>query len=315
MELKPPSKLNYFFYNPTVIYDKNSLLFFARISNRSFLPSADIWGSNRQRNKVEKTVDGVCSFLVDNKNVIKNFKICIPPKSVPCFQDPKAFKLNNEIVLFGNFLMKEPQGVDRKSIIRVSMFNTTNGNIKVFKKFNNRDIEKNWIPFGLNGNILTLIYESKPHSILQYNLITDETKLRIFSDIVERNYHGGSQIVEIKKDTFVRVVRHKFRFPYLGLIPISFVIVYDKNLKIKFMSRPFIFRKLGLEICNGLTISGDRLVFAWGEDDHRMFTGSIRITDFMHWLYSPHKSEQTKLNIFRKKNLMQENFSFNLNNL
>ena len=78
-------------------------------------------------------------------------------------------------------------------------------------------------------------------------------------------------------------------------------MIHNSSLHVKFISKPFIFKKFGFEICNGLIIVEDKLVFAWGEDDLKMFTGEIPIVEFLEWIYSEKNSKKSSVNIFSIK--------------
>lgn len=301
IELCPP-KTEYFIYNPTLVNFHGELNFYARISNRSFMPLADKYGRSLQRSTVDKTHDGICSFKVSGNFDLINFKVIIHPEPTPCFQDPKAVIFNDEIFLFGNYLTKEPHGSDRSSIIQIAYLDLNARKIKVLKNVSKKNIEKNWIPFSLENKILTLVYKSKPFTIMKYNLDFDTAVFTTHNhNSVNFDYHGGSQFIELNAQLFARIVRFKHRLPKLGLVNLSYVMLHDQNLEVTYVSRPFIFRKFGLEICNGLTLKDGRILFAWGEDDIRMYTGSMAVDDFLKWVYSSKNTKWSRLNILSKK--------------
>lgn len=301
IKLTPP-KTEYYIYNPTLVNFNGVLNFYARISNRSFIPLADRKGRSLQRSTVDKTYDGICSFKVSDNFDLINFNIMLDPQPTPCFQDPKAVIFNDEIFLFGNYLIKEPYGSDRSSIIQTAYFNLDTMKIHTLKNVSNKNIEKNWIPFSLKNRILTLVYKSKPFTIMKYNLDFDSA---VFStqnyNLVELDYHGGSQFIELNEQLFARIVRFKHRLPKHGLINLSYVMLHNQNLEVIYVSRPFIFRKFGLEICNGLTLKDGRIFFAWGEDDIRMYAGSMAVDDFLKWVYSSKNSKWSRINILSRK--------------
>lgn len=300
-ELSPPD-IGYYIYNPTLINFKGELNFFARISNRSFIPKTDMKSRTLQRSKVDKTYDGICSFKVSENLDLISFDIINTPHSPPCFQDPRAIIFNDEVVLFGNYLVKEPYGSDRSSIIQTAFFDLKTMHIRVLNKVSNKNIEKNWIPFALKGKVLTLVYRSKPFTIMRYNLESDTaTFTTYFDSLADLDFHGGSQFIELNNQFFARIVRYKHRFPKLGLINLSYVMVHNHNLDIVYVSKPFIFRKFGLEICNGLTVKDGRIYFAWGEDDIRMYSGSMRVDDFLQWVYNSKTLKWSRINILSKR--------------
>jgi hypothetical protein len=51
---------------------------------------------------------------------------------------------------------------------------------------------------------------------------------------------------------------------------------------------PFVFRKLSIEICNGLEFDGKDFIFSWGEDDREMFVGKVEMRKLLNW-FEEHK--------------------------
>ena len=300
-ELIPPS-LDFFIYNPTVTLGKdNELLYFARVTNRSNIPKVDFWQRGQKRDSVNFSLDGVCSFKVTKNYRLSDFQLVVNPTPIPNFQDPKAISFEDTHLLFGNYITKEASGSDRTFISKVAIYNIKNQVFEILDSPFNKNIEKNWIPFKINNSILSLIYQCKPLTILDYNLDLKKIEYRILDDKVDLDYHGGSQFVKIDEDTYLRIVRCKFQFPKLGLVQLSYAMIHDSNLRIKFVSKPFIFKKFGFEICNGLILVEDRLVFAWGEDDLKMFTGDMPIVEFLGWIYNVKHSKKSSVNIFSLK--------------
>jgi hypothetical protein len=300
-ELIPPS-LDLFIYNPTVTLDKdNDLFYFARVTNRSYIPKVDFWQRGQKRDSADFSLDGVCSFKVTKNYELSDFQIVIDPTLIPNFQDPKAISFKDAHLLFGNYVVKEANGSDRTFISKVAFYDTKDQVFEILESPFNKNIEKNWIPFQINNGILSLIYRCKPLTVLEYDFNLKKIEYRILDDKVDLNYHGGSQFVKINEDSYLRIVRYKFQFPKLGLINLSYAIIHDSDLHIKFISKPFMFRKFGFEICNGLIIVGDRLVFAWGEDDLKMFTGDMPIVEFLEWINNDKHSKKSSVNIFSLK--------------
>jgi len=300
-ELIPPN-LEYYVYNPTLTLDQhNELLFFARLTNRSNIPKVDFWQRGLKRDSADFSLDGVCSFKVTKNDKLSDFQIVVNPTPIPNFQDPKAILVGDTHLLFGNYIVKEASGSDRTFICKVAFYNTKNQEFEILESPFNKNIEKNWIPFKINNNILSLIYQSKPLTILDYSFNSKKIEYRILDDKVDLDYHGGSQFVKISEDSYLRIVRSKFQFPKLGLVQLSYAMIHNSSLHVKFISKPFIFKKFGFEICNGLIIVEDKLVFAWGEDDLKMFTGEIPIVEFLEWIYSEKNSKKSSVNIFSIK--------------
>ena len=56
-----------------------------------------------------------------------------------------------------------------------------------------------------------------------------------------------------------------------------------KYSPIAYLDKPFVFNKLGVEICNGLMIKDDLVYFSWGEDDLEMYVGRCSKAELMDW--------------------------------
>jgi hypothetical protein len=107
------------------------------------------------------------------------------------------------------------------------------------------------------------------------------------------NLSGGSQFVRIPSGQFLRVARARFPVEGKGLVHFSYLLLHDENLHPIKISRPFIFRKIGFEICNGLLLTNDGSVFfSWGEDDRKLYVMSAKLSDVLSWLES---NESNKL--------------------
>jgi hypothetical protein len=71
--------------------------------------------------------------------------------------------------------------------------------------------------------------------------------------------------------------------PRRKIATLSYLVFHNSDGQIIRMSKPFLFKKFGFEICNGLTLEGENLLFSWGEDDIRMYVGRIPIQDLLAW--------------------------------
>lgn len=273
----------YFIYNPTLISSNDELLFFARMTNLSLKSNTNFWEKERSTKRNLSLKNGVCSFSMNRLFEIENFKVLIQPVTTPNFEDPKVFVVNGRMLLFGNLVKKSPPK-DKDLECNVAFLDVTSKEISTLGSPLNRKIEKNWIPIFSNGNKVSMIYESKPLRTLEVDISNSESILQTKYSNAVFNYHGGSQAVRISNNRYLRIVRHKLRRPRLGLVAFSYAMVHDQDLEILFESKPFIFKKLGIEICNGLTLKNDTLVFSWGEDDERMYLGEIAIDNFLNWI-------------------------------
>ncbi len=145
-----------------------------------------------------------------------------------------------------------------------------------------------------NG-VVKILHSNNPQIILDVDTHNGEildVHYGIDSNFLSLN--GGSQFLFIQEENlYIRVARKRYAFWRLGTIHLSYLVIHDSNLKEVHCSRPFIFSKFGFEICNGLGVDPDgKLVFSWGEDDCRMFVGSMPLNQALAWI---------KVNSFNKQ--------------
>lgn len=291
----------YDIFNPTLTFTKGKFKYFGRMSNISHKPKTNFWERDIIISPPKNLINGVCSFELDDSYTVKNFTVLIKPTVTPNFEDPRSFEIDNELVLFGNYVQKYPFGADRKFICQVGFYNLANKRFILFDSPNGNNIEKNWIPFKFTDNKITMVYESNPLTILVIDISSLKFEKKVLSRDLEFNFHGGSQFVKVGPEEYLRIVRYKFRFPKRGLVQLSFAMLHDEKLNVKFVSNPFIFRKFGFETCNGLALNNDELVFTWGEDDEKVFIGKISLKSFMKWVYNKNDVKKSKVNIFKNR--------------
>lgn len=279
-----------FTYNPTVIYWNNELLCFARISNLSLRPMTNFWEKDISIKPDKDLMNGIVTFTLDSNFRVMSQKILIPLRPIPNFEDPKVFVHNYQLLLTCNQVMQIPKDRNSKLICKVAIYNQKDGKFLSLNSPTNRNIEKNWIPIPKDGNRIEFIYESLPDTIISFNLNSTSGKVIKSTHKLNQKFHGGSQFLKLDNNLFIRVARRKIRLPKKGLIVISFILAYDNNFNFIFVSNPFIFKTFGFEVCNGLTILGEDLIFTWGENDQEMFAGKIDRTRFLIWLNSVSKN-------------------------
>lgn len=284
-EIKFTLQKEIFAYNPTLCEDRNRLRFFTRITNVSNLPNSNLFGQLKKRGAKSGTLNGIIEFEFDDSYNVTDFEEIIKLEKVPNFEDPKAFILNNQIVLFCNQITKEPFGSDRTFVSKNAMIELNSKKIEVINSPYLKNIEKNWIPIDEKDGILRLFYTCNPLTILHLNLNDCSTTIDVIDKESRLDFHGGSQLIRIKKDLLVRVVRRKMQMKKLGMVAISYLMFHNNDLTINHISKPFLFRKFGFEICNGLAIMDENLIFTWGEDDIRCFIGRIQVDKLIDWAY------------------------------
>ena len=284
-EINFPKEREWFKYNPTLILDKGKFRFFVRVTNVSNKPEVNVFGRLKKRGALSGTVNGIAEFALDDEFNPINYRMVVEPKSVPNFEDPKAFSLGNKVVLFCNLIKKEPEGEDRTFICQNAFIDLDSKKVTLMESPFGKNIEKNWIPVDFADNNLRMFYSCAPSILLNMNLTSGLISTEELEQGSRLDYHGGSQIVRLADDLLVRVVRRKMQMKNLGMVAISYLIFHDNNLRIVKISKPFLFRKFGFEICNGLARIDDYLIFTWGEDDIRNFIGRIKLNDVLDWAF------------------------------
>lgn len=281
-----PHKKNSFSYNPTLCMDKGKLRFFTRITNVSNKPEVNIFGQLKKRGAKSETFNGIAEFELDDCHQVINYVEIVELAGVPNLEDPKAFVLESQVVLFCNLIVKEPIGVDRTFISKNAIFTLDSKSVNVLESPYFKNIEKNWIPIDVVDETLRLFYSCNPLTILKVNLTDGATSVEIIDRNLQTDFHGGSQLIRINEDLLVRVVRRKMQMKNLGMIAVSYLMFHNNDLTVNKISKPFLFRKFGFEICNGLTLIDDCLVFTWGEDDIRNFIGRIQVNELINWAFN-----------------------------
>lgn len=188
--------------------------------------------------------------------------------------------------------------------------------MKVLKSPNSGRYEKNWIPFlskDKSENKLDCVYSYDPTIILSnindvhpsethncFNQYTIIKKDNIYPICMKR-FRGSSKLIPFrhnKQDGYLTIVHESIKRPSDGLYCYfhRFVWINDMiNMKIKYISKNFIFRQLGPEFCAG--IEYDLL-------DKNKILISLGINDAEAWIYMIHvdhiSSELFELEYFSK---------------
>ena len=284
-EINFSHKQNIFAYNPTLCLDKGKVRFFTRITNVSNKPEVNIFGQLQKRGAKFGTLNGIAEFELDDSYQVIHYDEIVELAGVPNLEDPKAFVLEGQVALFCNLITKEPNGYDRTFISKNAIFALDTKNVIALESPYFKNIEKNWIPIDVVDGTIRLFYSCNPLTILKVNLIDCATSVEIIDRNLQIDFHGGSQLIRINEDLLVRVVRRKMQMKNLGMIAVSYLMFHNNDLTVNKISKPFLFRKFGFEICNGLTLIDDCLVFTWGEDDIRNFIGRIRVNELINWVF------------------------------
>lgn len=282
-DISIPQTQGIYCYNPTILAKDGKVLGFARTTNVSYLPTLDYSGRSILRQHVPYLLNGIVSFELDKAFRLIKVSDLRTLERVPNLEDPKAVLIEGDLNLFCNFVSKEQNGDDRAIHCSNASLMVETGELTIYKSPFKKNIEKNWIPFLSGGTKVSFFYSVAPQILLVLDPGVAEPRVRILDKVSNENFHGGSQLVEIVPNLFVRVARRRIVLPRRKIATLSYLVFHNSDGQIIRMSKPFLFKKFGFEICNGLTLEGENLLFSWGEDDIRMYVGRIPIQDLLAW--------------------------------
>ncbi len=283
VQIKIPVIQGNYCYNPTILFYEEKFFGFARISNVSYKPEVDLFGRSILREKVTYLLNGVVSFILDCNLQLSDYSVVRPLTGVPNLEDPKAVLINDSPYLFCNLVSKEQNGVDRSIHCSVVALNLMNNQVIPYQSPFHKNIEKNWVPFITQDSIVSFHYSVEPQIRLDYSHSVSEPRVTYYGNVSRHNLHGGSQVVEVSTNLFMRVARRRVVLPGRKIATLSYIVFHNSEGEIVRISKPFLFREFGFEICNGLTSDKENLVFSWGENDKDMFVGRISVQKLLAW--------------------------------
>lgn len=285
-EIIPESIPGYWQLNPTILNLNEEIYLCWRATNGVFSPVADKLG----KMKLEKSTPQIRNQILIGE-LDKNFRLLNQRKihesiGAPSFEDPRGFDSKESNFVVGTVITEEPKQGLGKWKSSVGLLNIQTGEIRTISNPEGKQIEKNWVPISFGPTSIELLYSTNPHVEVEVDTLLFEAKFSSkSSEFIVPNISGGSQFVRLSSGEFLRVGRQRFPVEGKGLIHFSYLLLYDENLQLIKISRPFIFQKIGFEICNGLLMARDgSLYFSWGEDDRRLFVMKAELSEVLSWL-------------------------------
>jgi len=306
----------YFHLNPTLQINGPDITLFWRVSNNELTldfdkkgrPITEL-GERISSTDFENIISGNLHINFDTESEIvipsnqsvlphlhvKNLDAIIKEKDLPSrsffIEDPRAHKENGRyltaIIRFGE--LKKNKGLFSTRIV---LIDTHDLSATVITSDSDRNIEKNWIVVQELDNSLTMLQHSNPQVLVSVDISNGkaEALLKRASYFVAEpeNVSGGTPFLLIDNSFYLRVARLQFTLGSLGRIRINLLVMHDLEFREISRSTPFVFQELGVEICNGLALNGDRVYFTWGKNDREMFIGSCLKNDLLSW-YESHK--------------------------
>jgi len=257
--------------------DKGNLRLIGRLTNWRYEPRCDLIGNSIRRNwdVVKQPKSGIFELTLDFNLERVSFKELIASSFPPNFEDPRLLFLGSKLHLLLTEVSISTTGRLNSS---VSLFDTQLMSIKKLEVSIAKSIEKNWVPIDLYQSELRLLYSAKPWveiTNLRESKDTITMQLRKCKDRSEEATNGGTAIVQLLDGRWMRIARQKRRLFLFGWIHLNYLMIYNSNFELTETFGPFIFRKLGFEVCNGIFLKGEKIHFSWTEDDETSFLAEI----------------------------------------
>ncbi len=274
--------------NPSVVRKDNKIFVVWRETNGVFSSKANLFGQMQLDKKGNETVNKLfIGELLDNGDV-QNVSLLTDSSQGLSLEDPRIFLNENELWVIATKLtsVKGPNGSKWSSTISLLSFPGL-GKFDLVSPFE-KNIEKNWVPIEVKKDKICLLYSSYPAISLSVDLRTGLQSNPTTSDEqYERRFNGGSQFVKLHNGDFIRVVRRRVPFSWRGYCHISYLVLHDSNLALKRISKPFVFNRIGIEVCNGLTLDAQgKFLFSWGEEDRSMYVARTEYDQLLMWFES-----------------------------
>jgi hypothetical protein len=103
--------------------------------------------------------------------------------------------------------------------------------------------------------------------------------------MLQKPLNGGSQCIKLKDGSYLRVARKRFAVLGMGRIHFNYFVHHDAGLTELGRSRPFIFRRLGFEICNGMKLSDTGNIYVtWAQNDREMFVARCSVCSVLDFV-------------------------------
>lgn len=302
-KLQPSVLPGYYHYNPTLQLEDENIRVFWRVSDFSLVNFHDELGRWHRENLNDlENFERIATGVLDSRTGL-NFWLISDETVLPeqyfinRVETAKALGRENDKIYVedprahegtGRYLTAHARfGKVGKNFYRMLLVDLATNSAIIVPSSDSNKTEKNWVVIREFEDYLLFLNQSNPPIINKVNLKTGiSERAEIQEEEIQlnsKNLNGGSPFVRIDCSHFLRVARHMFPIYPLGGCRISVLVLHDSEFKEVARSKPFVFNKLGVEICNGLVIKDDSVYFSWGEDDIAMYVGKCTKDDLMSW--------------------------------
>ena len=302
--IQPSVLPEYYHYNPTLQLHDGIIRIFWRVSDYTFLNFQDELGRWNGKNledleNFERIATGILDAATESNFGLMSHEVVLPELEVInrvevakeigwegakiYIEDPRAHEgIGRWITACARF------GKIGKNFYRMIIIDLEKNRGVIIPSSDSNKTEKNWVVICESEDSLLFLNQSKPPLIDKVDIKTGiPERLEIQENINSANYanlNGGSAFVRFDSSHFLRVARLQFPiYPNGGGCRINVLVLHDLEFNEIARSKPFIFTKLGVEICNGLLVIDDFVYFSWGLDDIEMYVGKCSKVDLMLW--------------------------------
>jgi hypothetical protein len=201
------------------------------------------------------------------------------------FLDPRAHQSDDSIITcnayFGDFLFKSSNSYIGMAIVDLNLKTAL-----LISSVYNKEFEKNWVVAKTSDKEIKMLRSTHPLIFLDINrsngLGTLDTSVKSSSSI---NLNGGSGFCLVENKFYLRVARSQFKIRGVGGARLNYLVMHNLDLEEINRSKPFVFREVGVEICNGLDFKDGVFYFAWSENEKKIFVGKCNKDDLLTWFY------------------------------
>lgn len=301
-EIKTSLEPELFHYNPTIICKENTIKIFWRISNINIGPYWNWHGLIEKYvpagKRIEGTGYGEITLNQNGKIEIRNEKVLISPSQnnwtnqidqAPSekllVEDPRVVESGGTYLLFNSWKINEADNEGTHG--PMVLFALENSRMIQLKDYTNKGIHKNSVIVNMENRVIRLLKSSNPQIIQEYDVSTGDltsAKTKLNNDKLFLN--GGSPFILVDDTFYIRIARQRYTLKNLFNVHVSLLVIHDLNFDEIARTKPFILQNYGFEVCNGFILEGDKFIFSWGENNKRMFLGTVSKTTLLEFFHA-----------------------------
>jgi len=273
-------KFDSHFMNPSVVYDGAKFQGTARISNGGISQFCDFAGRPIQefRNRSELLLNGIIVFQLNLMGEVSGLKVIRELSTIPNFEDPRIFIYKNQKFLVMTNVVS-PLGQEKGPwSCTVMLENLESGKSYQLASPTARKIEKNWVPIQNEQN-LQLLYSSNPITVIDFDIAQERYNLTTTDNFSQLPLNNRTQVIKTPHPLipYLRIASRKFANPKVGYTPFHYFEILSVTYKPIRISKPFVFKCIQMEMCQGLTLHGEQVVLTWTEKDIDNYVGTIKL--------------------------------------